>query len=130
MKNLQESSMWHYILDENKNVIPTKNYKLIGDFYESNKKIIRKTYIKDIEISTVFLTIDHDYNFDILLSNWNGGKPNPMPVVFETMIFCDEESLDGYQDRYRTYKDALAGHREAVRLVIKHIRDKYKVMHQ
>ena len=57
----------------------------------------------DIDISTVFLGLDHRFS--------NTGEP----VLWETMIFGGPH--DGYQDRYTSRADADAGHAKAVRIV-------------
>lgn len=56
----------------------------------------------EIHVSTVWLGLDHSFN---------GGPP----LIFETMIFGGEH--DQYQERYSTEEEALAGHKEACRLV-------------
>lgn len=50
---------------------------------------------KEVEVSTVFLGIDH---------NWLDGPP----LLFETMVFGGP--LDGEQDHYSTWTEAEAGH--------------------
>ena len=116
---------WQYILDENNNVIPTKDYDLVKEFLMSDKKIVRQTTIRDFFVSTVLLCIDHDWSYDRQVIRWNKSKPNPNPIVFETMIRNEKENIWlAYQERYRTYKQALEGHKCAIRFVIKEIRDK------
>jgi hypothetical protein len=51
-------------------------------------------------VSTVFLGLDHQ---------WGDGPP----LVFETMIFGGEH--DQYQERYSTWDEAEAGHKQGVR---------------
>lgn len=58
---------------------------------------IARTQLGDVEVSTVWLGLDH---------NWGGGPP----VIFETMIFPEAD----YQERYTTEAAALAGHDQAV----------------
>lgn len=55
-----------------------------------------------IRISTVFLGLDHQY----------GSGP---PILWETMVFGGV--LDGFQERYATKAEALAGHQEVCRQV-------------
>lgn len=63
---------------------------------------VAKTEIEPgVRVSTVFLCIDH---------NFLGSGP---PLLFETMIFGGP--LDGYQDRYCTWDEAVAGHELAVK---------------
>lgn len=65
--------------------------------------------LNGVTVSTVMLMIDHDFMHDL-------DTPNPLPLVFETMIFGDEQ-FQYYQERYRTQEDALKGHKKAVSLV-------------
>ena len=64
----------------------------------------------DVRVSTVFLCMDHGRLFD------DDGQPieNPVPVLWETMIFGGEH--DQYQERYTSHEDALAGHQRALDL--------------
>lgn len=57
-----------------------------------------------VEVSTVWLGMDH---------GWRGGPP----IIFETMIFCDDDELNLSCWRYSTVKDAQIGHRRVVKLV-------------
>lgn len=112
----------YYLLDKNNE--PYEVECLVwAKWVEENrgKKHVRYTTIKkyNVEISTVFLGLDHGY------PQWLGHPKNYKPVVFETMVFWnDSHELDHYQNRYQTWKQALDGHRETVRNVIKYIRDK------
>lgn len=54
----------------------------------------------EVGVSTVFLGLDH---------NFSGDGP---PILFETLVMGGER--DGEMDRYRTWKDAEAGHAEIV----------------
>jgi len=101
--------MW-YILDKSKNPIHVE--KLEGAKWSEDcpkDKIVKQTSIKNYWVSTVFLGLDH--------SNYGGP-----PIVFETRITKDREWL-AYQDRYCTWKAASQGHRDAMRKVIKLIRE-------
>ena len=62
----------------------------------------RQTTIGDVEISTVWLGMDHSH----------GDGP---PLIFETMVFGG--GLDQQQWRYSTLEAAHAGHDEAVQKV-------------
>lgn len=64
---------------------------------------VAKTTIGDVEVSTVFLTIDH---------NWLGGAP----LLFETMVFGG--TLDQEQERYSTWEAAERGHAAIVARVM------------
>jgi hypothetical protein len=64
---------------------------------------VRATVVGEAEISTVWMGIDH---------NFSGEGP---PIIFETMVFDGE--MDGYQWRYATEAEAIAGHDEVVERV-------------
>ena len=65
-------------------------------------KRVEKDIIDDVEISTVWLGIDHSF----------GDGP---PIIFETMIFGGKH--DDFCERYETETDALDGHVRAIALV-------------
>ena len=73
-------------------------------WYASADRIIAKTSTQNGDVSTMFLGIDHQ---------WGDG----LPLLYETMIFGGPE--DGYQDRYTTRNEAVAGHAVAVALITK-----------
>jgi hypothetical protein len=64
-------------------------------------RIVAKTSEGDVEVSTVFLALDH---------NFGGGEP----LLYETMIFGGPH--DGYQERYASREEAERGHLSAVAL--------------
>lgn len=68
-----------------------------GRWFEKNndKRIVARNETVQGRVSTVFLGLDHSFD---------GGTP----VLWETMVFGGE--LDGEQDRYVSYEDAIAGH--------------------
>lgn len=70
----------------------------IGLFGEIGKAV-RKTCVGEAHVSTVFLSINH---------NFGEGSP----ILFETMIFGGDSHK--YQERYATWDEAVAGHDEAV----------------
>ena len=81
--------------------------KLIDDFIKwaewfvkADRKVV-KTKIGEVEVSTVFLGLDHSFG---------GGTP----LLFETMIFGGKHNH--YQERYATWEGAEAGHRRAVKI--------------
>ena len=91
----------------------TKRYILKGkipvpceDLMEWAKRLegadrkVKLTKTRDIQISTVFLGLDHQF----------GDGP---PLLFETMVFGGQ--LDGEMNRYSTWDDAVKGHKEMVR---------------
>jgi hypothetical protein len=65
--------------------------------FEKKSRILAKTQVGEIEVSTVFLGIDHGF----------GGRQ----LWFETMTFGDDEER---QQRYATWAEAESGHIEMV----------------
>lgn len=64
---------------------------------------VAETTIHGYRVSTVFLGIDHNFGY--------GGPP----VLWETMVFPDDESYeDLYCERYTSVDDARAGHQRIV----------------
>ncbi len=89
-----------YILD-GKTPVPVKDIIEWGGFMESDKRIVKVTYLMNgAKVSTVFLGLDHGYDGDV--------------VLFETMVFGGR--LDQEQWRYRTWDEAEIGHENVVRL--------------
>jgi hypothetical protein len=93
-----------YILDGH---TPVQVFDLMewARWYQTADRHVDETLIGRIRISTVFLSIDH---------NWYG--PNHPPVLFETMVFgggfLNEEMM-----RYCTWAEAEAGHKDMVEVV-------------
>jgi len=53
-------------------------------------------------VSTVFIGLDHSF-----------GRQGP-PIVFETMVFPEDNYDEHYMNRYATWAEAEAGHRRVV----------------
>ena len=68
----------------------------------SEERVVAQDRIGDVQISTVFLGIDHSFR-------------QGEPLLFETMIFGGRH--DEYQRRYSTREAAITGHAETLRLV-------------
>lgn len=79
---------------------------------------IAETTLGKIWISTVWLGLDHDYNF-------SGDGPNPHPIIFETMVFPAELDME----RYHTEAEAIAGHKRMVRKWRNPIRRWWRLRH-
>lgn len=97
-----------YILSNDNKIIQTDDVHEWAMWRQiSDKWRIALTRLSDdTEVSTVFLTINHQFD-------------NGAPILFETMVFGGEH--DGYQRRYRTYVGAEAGHIQVVEIVSKSI---------
>jgi len=92
----------HYILNDD-GTIRVVDLLTWAKWFEVAQRQIARDYLPDgVRVSTVFLGIDH--NFSDL---------GP-PLLFETMIFGGPH--DGYQDRYATRDEAIAGHARALEL--------------
>lgn len=98
-------SKWYILKDK----IPVEATLMQWAEWESideSRKIVEKTNIGTIQVSTVFLGLDHSMSFQ---------NPGP-PVLFETMIFGGKE--DSFQNKYCTWDEAVKGHKEACDIVL------------
>lgn len=81
-----------------------------ADSLETADRRVARNVIGKLEVSTVFLGIDH---------NWSGKGP---PVLWETMVFGLPADTDEIQLRYTSKADALEGHKRtcnAIRMAIR-----------
>jgi hypothetical protein len=93
-----------YVLDENGEPMPERDLLTWARWLETGIRIVERSYVDDLLISTVFLGLDQD-----LLALY--GEVDPLtyrPLLWETIVFCGGEVLD--QARYRSKEDAIAGH--------------------
>lgn len=67
--------------------------------YANDQRRVARTEREGVEISTVFLGLDHRF----------GSGP---PLLYETMVFGGEHN--GKMDRYATKEEALTGHERMV----------------
>jgi len=87
--------MMHYKLNEKNEPVECS----IDEWgIESESRVLKRTEIGKVSVSTVFLGIDHGYGGVILL--------------WETMIFGGRR--DQWQTRYSTYDQAKVGHERVV----------------
>jgi len=91
----------HYILKDKK-AVPVDNIIEWATQFESQDRRVAKDTINGVDISTVFLGLDHQYG-------------EGEPLIFETMVFGGE--LDQEQDRYSTWEQAEAGHKAMIERV-------------
>jgi hypothetical protein len=82
-----------------------------GRLFDREKRKVAFTQVGDINVSTVFLGLDHSYG-------------DGTPILFETMIFGGEH--DEYQNRCATWEGALKMHKKALALVRESIKRKGK----
>lgn len=93
----------YYIL-RGKEIIPVADViEWAKWFEEANCRVDYTQITPDIEVSTVFLGIDH-----------NCGRVGK-PLLFKTMVFGG--SLDEEQERYSTWDEAEQGHEQMVEKV-------------
>jgi hypothetical protein len=86
-----------WILDENKNVVLTRDIRKVERWVKNfDLRIVGKDKVEISGVTTEVSTV--------LLFNPSG------PYHFETMVFCDPEIVY----RYKTYAEALAGHKTTV----------------
>jgi hypothetical protein len=90
----------YYTLDANGQPVACPDLHAWGRWYEANQeaKRIDLTEVGDVEVSTVFLGLDHNHRL-----------VGP-PVLFETMTFGGDEATDQMQWRYHTRDEAQRGH--------------------
>ena len=69
---------------------------------EDRKLIWTNIPEKDCAVSTVFLALDH---------NFSGIGP---PVLWESLVFYSDKSINGEMRRYTSYSDAVKGHNDIV----------------
>lgn len=92
--------MNNYILQGHK-AVPEPSIMAWAKWLESANRVVKKTKVANgVEVSTVFLGIDHQFG---------GGDP----LLFETMIFGGER--DSFQYRYSTWDEALKAHETIVK---------------
>lgn len=77
-----------YILNKRGEPVPSELFAAAKWFEESgDAKVVCKTRIGRSTVSTVFLWFDHGMGYD------------EVPILWETMVFSDDKSLDGIQER-------------------------------
>ena len=92
-----------YVLDGHKPV-PCHDLMAWGQWLQSApNRVVARTMVREgVEVSTVFLGLDHQFS-------------NGAPLLFETMVFRNGDGQD--MDRYSTWDEAVAGHEAMVKSV-------------
>ena len=90
-----------YIL-KNKKIVKCDNLAVWAKYLEKADRKVARDSIGGVDISTVFLGLDHQF----------GDGP---PLLFETLVFGGP--LDGEMSRYPSWDDALAGHKLMIKLI-------------
>jgi hypothetical protein len=97
----------HYVMNADGEVEATDMMTWARWFEKAGaSRVIAKTPVGDVKVSTVFLGLDHSF----------GDGP---PLIFETLVFGGP--LDGEMERYSTRAQALAGHTAMVKRVTEHV---------
>jgi len=101
------SEMRYAVLDKDHNVVPLDiddreaAMREWGRFFEDTEnRRVGVDEIGDVRVSTVFLGLNHAFFSE-------------EPLWFETMVFGGDHDQD--MERYATWEQAEAGHREVVR---------------
>ncbi|GAC1503365.1 MAG: hypothetical protein NVS1B10_08430 [Candidatus Saccharimonadales bacterium] len=82
--------------------VPDSDLMRWAEWFEIADRVVAKTMVEDVEVSTVFLAIDHAF----------GGKP---PLLFETMVFGGKLHED--IRRCTTWEQAEDQHKQMVKRV-------------
>jgi hypothetical protein len=91
-----------YILDADGYPVPEPDLLTWAKWFETaNRQLAKDELPNGAKVSTIFLGLDHSFF---------GGRPQ----LWETMVFGGPQ--DGYQERYASREEALAGHARAVEL--------------
>lgn len=93
-----------YLCDDAGEPVPTTDVQLWGEWFQdvANRRVALNV-IEGVEVSTVFLGLDHSFRAD-----------GP-PVLWETLVFGGP--LDGEMERYTSRAAAVAGHQAWCRRV-------------
>jgi hypothetical protein len=96
-------AMKHYTLI-GQTVVPEPDYLKWAEVFATTDRIVAQEWAGYFFVSTVFLGLDHNFS-----------RKGP-PLLFETMTFLDEHSVDCY--RCSTWSEAEAQHRRVVERAI------------
>ena len=94
-------NIW-YKLNEKKEVVPATQDEAMEVWrdFDRHRRVAYDQTPQGFAVSTVFLALDHGF----------GGRG----MFFETMIVDGSGPLVGYQERYATWDQAVAGHARAL----------------
>jgi hypothetical protein len=94
--------MTKYYVLKGRKVYPAESLLDWALNFEQSNRIVKKDSIEGVEVSTVFLGLDH---------NWGDGPP----LIFETITFSD--SMGEVQVRCTTYEQAEEMHENVCKIV-------------
>ena len=92
---------YKYILDGHNPVVCPDLMKW-AKWFESADRSVKETEIGDVDVSTVFMGLDHNSN-------------SSPPMLFQTMVFGGV--LEGQTQQYSTWDEAEKGHEQFVEKV-------------
>lgn len=119
--------MANFILDDNNNPVICESLDEWAAWFSfSERRHVAFDIIDGTSISTVFLSVDHNF-----------GAESDGPILYETMTFnaqyysgeavpLSNHKLVDTERRYRTRKEALAGHAEILNQLIRITEAKYR----
>mgnify|MGYP003575238540 CR=1 FL=1 len=94
---------YYILVDEQVQVVDMPRWAAWFEVHDADRVIRYSVLREDVHISTVFLSLDHNYSL------------HGPPILFETMVFGG--LLDQETRRYRTIEEAKAGHAAMVERV-------------
>lgn len=94
-----------YILDGHLEV-PEPNILKWAAAMEGVHRIVKREWVENVEVSTVFLGI-----------NQNWGFPKSRPLLYETMTFSNRKDFDCERRLWHTWAEAEDGHAKVCRKV-------------
>ena len=87
-------------------LVETSDSATWARYLDSERRIVAQDTVDGKWVSTVFLGIDHSFEF------------SDPPLWYETMVFPEKDNYaELYCDRYTTRDEALAGHQRACQMV-------------
>ena len=100
MKSLEHLTHGSRYFDKEGGPLTLEDWSVL--FEDEKYKIVKQEHVDGHFVSTVWLGLNHSFLRDA------------PPLIFETMIFTEDERGGEKMWRYSTLEDALAGHDKAV----------------
>jgi len=91
---------YYYKLTKDKQIVPATMLEACEQMNNLEARLVGRTTVNDLCISTVFLTIPH-------------GSVKGKPLLFETLVF-DKAGNEVAGNRYTNYEEALEGHNKFI----------------
>lgn len=103
---------------EGKLAVPCKDAMEWARWFEKADRYVAHTKVGGVQISTVFLGLDHNFN-----SVHGGGGDEELPLLFETMAFAGGDWAGIDCERCGTWEEAEAQHAAMVEKVRRRIKE-------